>query len=137
MAQCVVAALVGAGVVLLAGGGPRNPSDLLAWILAGLGLAQMPVAIFVVARLAALKSGAGARRAALSAALMTGVMLASTAWFLSLALATGQRGAPVFVLLFLTLSGYAVGFLLVGRLGKVAASETMGDPEAEDGAGAG
>lgn len=126
MAQCVVAALVGVVVVLLAGQAPRNPSALLAWILVGIALAQLPVVVFVVARLGALKPGKGARRAALSAALMTGVMLASTAWFLALALATGQAGAPLFVLLFLTVSGYAVGFLLVGRLGRVAASEVVG-----------
>lgn len=138
LAQCAVAALVGVVVVLLAGGGPSRPSALLAWILVGIALAQMPVVVFVVTRLGALRTGRGARQAALSAALMTGVMLASTAWFLALGLATGQTGVPLFVLLFLTLSGYAIGFLLVGRLGRVAASEKVGDEgQVPDAAGAG
>ena len=131
LAQCVVAALVGVVVVLLAGGAPRSPSALLAWILVGIALAQLPVVVFVVTRLGALRAGKGARKAALSAALMTGVMLASSAWFLVLALATGQTGVPLFVLLFLTLSGYALGFLLVGRLGRTAASETVGEAQEE------
>ncbi|MFA5551954.1 MAG: hypothetical protein WDA03_10100 [Trueperaceae bacterium] len=132
MAQCVAAALVGVTVTLLAGGAPRNPSALLAWILVAIALAQTPVVVFVVARLGALRSGPGARRAALSAALMTGVMLASSAWFLALALATGQAGTPLFVLLFLTLSGYALGFMLVGRLARAAASEVVGEPHEEE-----
>lgn len=136
LAQCAAAALVGTAVVLLAGGAPSRPSPLLAWILVGIALAQLPVVVFVVARLGALKAGKGARRAALSAALMTGLMLASAAWFLALALATGQVGLPLFVLLFLTVSGYATGFLLVGRLGRVAASERVGpagsEPDAAD-----
>lgn len=131
LAQCVVAALVGVVVVLLAGGAPRNPSSLLAWILVAMALAQMPVVVFVVARLGALGGGPGARKAALSAALTTGILLASSAWFLALALATGQVGMPLFALLLVTLSCYALGFLLVGRLGRVAASETVGEPPAE------
>src|SRR5690554_281414 len=133
LAQCVVAALVGVVVVLLAGGAPSNPSSLLAWTLAAFALAQLPVVALVVTRLSGLPGGKGARRSALSAALMAGVLLASTAWFLSLALATGQTGIPLFLLLFLTLTGYGLGFLVVGRLGRVAASELIGDPE--EGAG--
>ncbi len=125
IAQCAVAALVGVVVVALAGGGPRHPSALLGWVLVAFGLAQLPLVAFVVARLGVLRAGKGARRAALSAALLAGVLLASTAWFLSLALATGQTGTPAFVLLFLVLSGYAVGFVVVGRLGRVAASEEL------------
>lgn len=131
LAQCVVAALVGVVVVLLAGGAPRNPSSLLAWTLVVFALAQLPVVAFAVTRMSGLPGGSGARRSALSAALMAGVLLASSAWFLSLALATGQAGVPLFLLLLLTLTGYALGFLVVGRLGRVAASEVLGEPEAE------
>ncbi len=131
LAQCVLAAAVGVIVVALAGEGPRNPSALLAWILVGIALAQLPVALLVVSRLTVVKPVRGARRAALSAALMTGVLLAATAWYLSLALAIGQTGLPLFVLLFLTLSGYAVGFLLVGRLARVASAEVLGELVAE------
>lgn len=129
LAQCVAAALVGVVVVLLAGGVSGSPSPLLAWTLVALALAQLPVAAFMVTRLGALKSGDGARRAALSTALMMGVMLASTAWFLSLALATGQAGMPLFALLGITMLSYAVGFLQIGRLGRVAATEEFGAPE--------
>lgn len=131
MAQCVLAALVGIVVVLLAGDTPSKPSAILSWILVGIALAQLPVALLIVGRLSVLKPAQGARRAALSAALMTGALLAATAWYLSLALATGQMGIPLFVLLFLTLTGYAVGFLQVGRLGRVAAAEVIGDQAAE------
>jgi hypothetical protein len=128
LAHAAVAALVGIVVVLLAGAAPRNPNSLLAWMLVGMTLAQLPVALLIVVRAGALRSGPGARRAALSSAILTGVMLASTAWFLALALATGQGGTPLFVLLLVTLTAYSVGFLLMGRLGRVAATELIEPP---------
>lgn len=130
LAHAAVAALVGVVVVILAGAAPRNPNSLLAWMLVGLTLAQLPVALLIVVRAAALRAGPGARRAALSSAILTGVMLASTAWFLALALATGQGGTPLFVLLLVALTAYSVGFLLMGRLGRVAASEQLEAPAA-------
>lgn len=75
-----------------------------------------------------MKGGPGARQAALKSALLMGALLASSAWFLALALATGQAGAPLYLLLLLTLSAYPVGFILIGRLGQVAASEEFGSP---------
>jgi hypothetical protein len=130
MGQVAAAVLVGVVVVVLAGGVTKSPSSLLAWALVGLALAQLPVIVFMTTRLSAVKGGTGARRAALHGALVTGVLLASSAWFLSLALATGQTGAPLFMLLALTLFAYGLGFLLTGRLGRVAATEVLEEPEA-------
>lgn len=130
MAQGAVAALVALGVGLLAGGAPTEPSPILAWILVALAVGQLPLVLGITMRFGAMKGGAGARRGALSTALLAGVMLASTAWFLALALATGQAGAPLFLLLFLTMLAYTVGFALMGRLARVAATEkfeTEGD----------
>src|SRR5690606_36296247 len=128
MGQVAAAVLVGELVLLLAGGVTRSPSSLLAWVLVGLALLQLPVITFATARLGAVRSGSGARRAALHGALVTGVLLASSAWFLSLALATVQSGPPLFLLLALTLFAYGLGFLLTGRLGRVAASEAFEEP---------
>ncbi len=134
MGQVAVAVVVGLAVVLLAGGVTRSTNSLLAWVLVVLALAQLPVIMFSTQRLGTLQPGAGARRAALQGALVTGVLLASTAWFLSLALATGQNGAPLFLLLSLTLLAYGVGFILTGRLGRLAASEVFEEPDGgEDG----
>lgn len=132
LVQCLVAALVGVSVLALAGGGSRQPNTLLAWALALLALSQLPIMLFVVARFASFKSAPGARAAALRAALLAGVLLASTAWYLALALATGQVGVPLYLLLALTLTAYTTGFLLVGRLGRVAAGERIReDPPGE------
>lgn len=115
LAQVVVAALVAVAVRALAGGA-GSPSALLAWMLVAFAVMEMPIALLVTARMGAAPS----RRSALTAAIMAGTMLASNAWFAALALATGQRGAPVAILLVLVMSGYAVGFFAVGRLARAA-----------------
>jgi len=113
LAQVVVAALIAVVVRALAGG-PGSPSALLAWLLVAFAVMELPVALLVTARMGAARS----RRSALTAAILAGTMLASSAWFAALALATGQRGTPVFLLLALVTIGYAVGFFAVGRLAR-------------------
>jgi len=117
MAQTAVAVLVGVTVAALAPGAPR-PSPLLAWTLVALAGAQLPVGLASLARLGAVTS----RQAALSRAIFAGVTLSTTAWFAALALATGQRGAPVAVLMAALLLAYALGFLATGRLARAAAA---------------
>ncbi len=113
LGQGIVAALVATGVRALAGT-PGRPSSLLAWLLVAFAAAELPIALAVTARLGAVRT----RRSALTATILAGVMLASSAWFAALALATGQRGTPVLALLALVSVGYAVGFVAVGRLAR-------------------
>lgn len=116
MGQVVVAVVVAAAVRLLAGGTPR-PNDLLAWVLVVLALLQMPFAALVLTRLGGLAN----RQGALTRTLFSATLLASTAWFTALALATGQRGTAVYVLLVLVLFAYGIGFLATSRLAAKAA----------------
>jgi drug/metabolite transporter (DMT)-like permease len=129
LAQVVVAALVAVVVRALAGG-PGGPSALLAWLLVAFAVMELPIALLVTARMGA----AGSRRSALTAAILAGTMLASSAWFAALALATGQRGTPVFLLLSLVTIGYAVGFFAVGRLARTPLDAT-GSPSRVGGGG--
>ncbi|HLU82083.1 MAG TPA: hypothetical protein VKZ43_01665 [Trueperaceae bacterium] len=116
MAQVLVAALVATFVRALAGGPPR-PSDVLAWVLVALAVMQLPFAALMASRLGAVTS----RQAALARTLFTAVILAATAWSTALALATGQRGLSVYVLLSTVMLAYALGFLAVSRLAGRAA----------------
>lgn len=109
--------LVGSGVAALAPGEPR-PSPLLAWTLFALALAQLPIGLASLLRLSAV----GSRQGALSRAIFAGVTLSTTAWFASLALATGQGGAPTLALLATLLLSYVLGFLGTGRLARAAAA---------------
>ncbi len=108
---------MGVGVVALAGGEPR-PSGLLAWTLVALAFLLLPLGVASLARPAAV----GSRQAALSRAIFAGVTLSGTSWFAALALATGQRGAPVLVLLAVLLLAYGAGFASAGRLARAAAA---------------
>ncbi len=133
LAQVLVASLVGVVVRLLAGGVRSSPSPLLGWTLVIVALVQLPIMFYASQRVGAPQghgapTGSGARRAALSASLLSGVLLATSAWFLALALAAGQSGAPLFVLLALVLLSYSGGFLAVGRLGNIAATESFEQP---------
>lgn len=125
MAQTLVAVLVGVAVTALAPGTPR-PSAVLSWTLVALAGAQLPIGLASLARLAAVSS----RQAALSRAVFSGVTLSTTSWFAALAMATGQRGAPVFVLLATLLLAYGLGFIATGRLARAGAScpPRMGPP---------
>ena len=129
MAQVLVAVLVALAVRALAGGPPR-PSDVLAWILVALAVMQLPFAALMASRLGTITS----RQAALARTLFTAVTLAATAWSTALALATGQRGLSVYLLLSMVMLAYAAGFLAVGRLAHRAATLP---PRASRGSGGG
>ncbi len=119
MAQVVVATLVAILVRLLATGQSPRPNDVLTWMLVVFSVLEMALAGVLSTRLRLVKG----RRAALSTTLMIATLYGSVAWFMALALATEQRGIALYVLLLLLSAGYALGFLGVGRLAKVAAAE--------------
>lgn len=133
MAQVLVAALMAATVRALAGGAPR-PSEILAWVLVALALLQLPFAALMSARLGTISS----RQVALARTLFTAIILSATAWSTALALATGQRGLSVYVLLSLVMLSYALGFLAVTRLaGRGAELPPRGGPKGGAGSGDG
>ncbi|HET8985748.1 MAG TPA: hypothetical protein VFN03_08310 [Trueperaceae bacterium] len=128
MAQVLVATVVAVIVRALAGGTPR-PSEILAWVLVALAVMQLPFAALLSTRLGFIAN----RQGALARTLFTAIVLASTAWATALALATGQRGLSVYVLLSLVMLAYALGFLVVSRLASRASALP---PQAPPGSGA-
>ncbi len=121
MAQVVIAVLVAIVVRLLAAGQTLRPNAVLTWTLVAFAVLEMIVAGVLGNRLGVVKG----RRAALSTTLLVATLYGSVAWFMALALATEQRGAALYVLLLLLATGYALGFLAVGRLAKAAAAERV------------
>ena len=108
----MVVALVLAVVVRLVSDLHTSPSPLLGWVLVLLSTLELPLGVV----LAGIAGRGDDRRRALSAALLGAVILSTPAWFAALALATGQRGAPVFVLWGLLALYYAFGVAGAGRL---------------------
>jgi hypothetical protein len=117
MAQVLVATLVAVIVRALAGGTPR-PSEILAWVLVALAVMQLPTAALLSTRLGTIVN----RQGALARTLFTAVVLAAPAWAAALALATGQRGLSVYVLLSLVMLAYALGFLAISTLASRASA---------------
>lgn len=93
------------------------PSAVLAAVLVAGALAQFPLAIASTLGLARVAS----RQQALSRALFMGVILSTTAWFGAFAVATGQDALATYALFALVLAGYALGFVMIGRLAARAA----------------
>jgi len=127
-AQLVVAAIVGV-IVRAFAANPPLASPVLATVLVAAAVLQLPIALAAAFRLGKVVS----RQAALSRTLFMGVLLSATAWFTSLALATGQRGASVYLLLALVMLAYALGFLAVSRLAKTASSLPAARPPSPSG----
>lgn len=117
LAQLAVAALVAVAVASLAQGEIR-PNAFLGWVLVALAVLQVPLALAVSSRLGAVSS----RQAALSRTILSSVTLAGSGWFAALAVATGQRGWSVYLLVALVGGAYALGFVTVGRLAQAAAA---------------
>lgn len=126
-AQVVVAVAVGVLVSAMAPGTPR-PNAFLGWVLVALAMMQIPTAVLVASRLGT----ASSRRAVLSRVILTAVVLASTAWFAVLAVATAQQGASVYLLFGLLASAYGLGFITVGRLARSAAALAPDSKDGED-----
>lgn len=111
LGQMAVALLLGVSVRLLSDLHTR-PSSFLGWVLVALAAVDLPLG----ALLSGIAGRGDDRRRALSAALLAAVILSTPAWFAALALATGQRGAPVLVLWGLLALYYAFGAAGAGRL---------------------
>lgn len=125
LTQAAVAGVIALLARWLSGFAAR-PNALLGWVLVVLALAELPFGAVLVA-LAQRRPG---RQAALSGALLVAVVLSTPAWFLALALATGQRGLPLAALLGVLALAYGLGALLVGRLGRNAAAEVVPEQRA-------
>lgn len=113
-AQLTLALLLGA--LLRLSFGAAGASSLLPQMLLALCLPQLPLALFLSQQAAK----PGGRRAALSATLLAAVLLATPAWFLSLALALGVSRFYVTLLLAVVMLYYALGLLLTGGFTKAA-----------------
>lgn len=116
VAQLVIALLL-AGLLRLIDPIVTRPSPLLGWVLVALAALELPLGT----ALAGVAGRGNDRRRALSAALLGAVVLSTPAWFAALALATGQRGLPIWVLWGMLALYYAVGVAFVGRFASRAA----------------
>jgi hypothetical protein len=114
MGQVVVAMTTGLGLRLISPA-PPNPNSLLAWMLVVLSIPNLPLALALGVR----GLTGGNRGSALSATLLTAVLLSTPAWFLSLAIITGQRGLPVIMLGLILAGQYAIGIFLTGRFARL------------------
>lgn len=119
MAQLLVAML--SGIALrLAVPGAQAGNPLLGWVLVAISLPHLPLVLFLSSR------GVKAfdRGASLSATLLAGVMLSTPAWFLSLALITGQQLLQLGLLLGILLLQYAIGLFLSSRFARLVIPST-------------
>jgi hypothetical protein len=129
MGQLVIAMATGLVLRLLAPGA-GSPDSLLAWMLVILSVPHLPLALALSVR----GIQGGNRGSALSATLLTAVLLSTPAWFLSLAMITGQQGLPVIILMMILAGQYAIGMVMVGRFARLSlVAPKKDDAEAEDG----
>ena len=113
-AQIVLALLLGFGLRLTFNSAPSSP--LLAQILLTFSVVQLPLTLFLSQQ----AGRSGGRQAALSAALLSGVLLATPAWFLSLVLALGTQTLYLVLFFAVLMSYYLIGLLLVRGFSHVA-----------------
>jgi hypothetical protein len=92
----------------------RNDSSLLSQIMIVLAFLQLPLALFISHQV----SKAGNRQAYLSAAIMSGVLLSTPAWFAAMAFLSTSQSLYLFIFLLILMNYYALGFILCGRWGK-------------------
>lgn len=126
-AQTAVAFVLGIGLRLLIR--PDRPGNgVLGWVLVATLLAVLASGT----RLSLSLGRRGGRSGALASTLALGVVLATPAWFSSLALLTAQPLGPSLALLACLLFGYALGLLLTARLAtRASASEPEPAPRRE------
>jgi hypothetical protein len=113
LAQSGIALFTGLLVALLGDPAPARASAL-GPVLAALAIGQCALGLLLPDRLAR----SGERGSVLSAALLSAVLLSTPVWFLLLALLSGQSAAAVLVLGITVATGYALGFVLTGRLAR-------------------
>lgn len=135
MGQLVVALAAGLGLKLLA---PevQSGNSLLGWMLVILSVPHLPLALVLSVR----GVQGGNRGSALSATLLTAVLLSTPAWFLSLAIITGQQGLPLILLGLILALQYAFGLFLISRFARLSirvpepdgAEDTEGDASRDE-----
>jgi hypothetical protein len=113
-AQLAVAATL-AGI-MAATLGRQSSGNLLAQILVVLSLVQLPLALLLSFGV----SRAGGKQAALSASIMSGVVLSTPAWFAALTFLVSSTVFYFALLVAILMLYYALGVLLCGRWAKVA-----------------
>ena len=126
-AQTLLALVLGG--MLRFGFASTPSSPLVAQILLGFSLLQLPLTLFLSRQATHSEHGdsehgdsehGGGRQAALSATLLSGVLLATPAWFLALALALGTNTLYLILFFAVLMSYYLIGFLLVKTFSNVA-----------------
>jgi hypothetical protein len=122
-------ALAGATAGLLGAlvGRRPPPSDSFAVVLLLAAAAHVPLA-WVLARAAARAGGKGA---ALSSAVLAGVLSSVPAWFALLMLLSGQRPSYLLLVGALLCVAYGVGFVATGRAAVAATRPTPGPGEGD------
>lgn len=115
MGQLVIAMLSGLVLRLAAADAAAVPNPVLGWVLVFISLPNLPIVLFLSVR--------GVRpldrNASLSATLLAAVLLSTPAWFLSLALITGQALIHLLLLLAILLLQYGIGMFLVLRFARL------------------
>lgn len=127
MAQIAVAAILAGVMAALVG--RQSSSTLLAQILVAMALVQLPLTLLLSIGV----SKAGGKQAALSASIMSGVLLSTPAWFLALTFLVSSTFLYIGILFFILMLYYAVGFMLCGRWAKVALQEKQEGGGSEEG----
>ena len=114
VAQLGVATLL-AGVMVTTLG-RQSSGTLLAQIFVVLSLVQLPLALLLSFGV----SRAGGKQAALSASIMSGVLLSTPAWFVAMTFLVSRTFFYLALLLVILMLYYALGVLLCRRWAKVA-----------------
>jgi hypothetical protein len=114
VAQLVVAALLAGMMALTLGRQSSGP--FLTQIFVVLSLLQLPLALLLSFGL----SRTGGKQAALSASIMSGVLLSTPAWFAAMTFLVSRSFFYLAILLILLMIYYALGIFLCGRWAKVA-----------------
>jgi hypothetical protein len=101
-------------VILLFVSSERRDNPLLSQIMIVLSFLQLPLALFISHKV----SMVGNRQAYLSAAIMSGVLLSTPAWFAAMSFLSTTQTLYLLVFLLILMNYYALGFILCGRWGK-------------------
>jgi hypothetical protein len=130
LAQSGIALFTGLLVALLGDPAPARASAL-GPVLVALAVGQCGLGLLLPDRLAR----SGERGSVLSAALLSAVLLSTPVWFLLLALLSGQTALVLLALGLMVATGYALGFVLTGRLARrvrIASVDGAGGADAVD-----
>jgi hypothetical protein len=114
MGQLAVAAILASIMAVTLG--RQSSGNLLAQIFVVLSLVQLPLALLLSFGV----SRAGGKQAALSASIMSGVVLSTPAWFAALTFLVSSTFFYFALLVAILMLYYALGVLLCGRWAKVA-----------------